>query len=118
MAKAHIETPDGVSVKLEGTPEEISTVLKEIKAKVEDTTAKKAKATGKRAGKTTFPSLAENLRKEGFFKKPRSLGEIRSRLKDLGHNYPLTGLSGPMRSEVKNQRLRRFKEKGKYVYAQ
>jgi len=116
MAKAYIETPDGVIVKLEGTPEEIATVLKEIK--VEDAPAKKTKASGKRSGKTTIPSLVENLREEGFFKKPKSLDEIRSRFKDLGHNYPLTGLSGPMRSEVKNRRLRRFKENRKYVYAQ
>jgi hypothetical protein len=118
MAKAHIETPDGVVVKLEGTPEEISTVLKDIKVKGKDAPAKKAKAGGKRTGRVTFPSLAEDLREDGFFKKPKSLGEIKSKLADLGHNYPLTGLSGPMRTEVKNRRLRRFKEKGKYVYAE
>jgi len=118
MAKAHIETPEGVVVKLEGTPEEISAVLKDIKVKGKGAPAKKAKATGKRAGKVTFPSLAEDLREEGFFKKPKSLVEIKSKLADLGHNYPLTGLSGPMRTEVKNRRLRRFKEKKKYVYAQ
>jgi hypothetical protein len=118
MAKAHIETPDGVVVKLEGTPGEISTVLKDINVKGKDAPAKKAKASGKRAGRATFPSLAEDLREDGFFKKPKSLGEIKSKLADLGHNYPLTGLSGPMRTEVKNRRLRRFKEKGKYVYAE
>jgi hypothetical protein len=121
MAKAHIETPDGVSVKLEGTPGEIATVLKEIRAKAKDAPAHKAEASGKpirRSGKVTVRSLAEDLRNEGFFKKPKTLGEIRSKLADLGHNYPITGLSGPMRREVKSKRLRRFKEKDKYVYAQ
>jgi hypothetical protein len=80
--------------------------------------AKKAKGTEKRAGRVTLPSLFEDLREDGFFKKPKLLGEIKSKLADLGHNYPLTGLSGPMRTEVKNRRLRRFMEKKKYVYAQ
>jgi len=62
MAKAHIETPDGVSVKLEGTPEEISAVLKDIKVKGKDAPGKKAKATGKPAGRATFPSLAPGKR--------------------------------------------------------
>jgi hypothetical protein len=121
MAKADIETPDGVRVKLEGTPEEISAVLKDIKIRGKDAATPKAKAAAKpaqKSGKVTVTTLAEDLRKEGFFKKPKTLGEIKLRLADLGHNYPLTGLSGPMRREVKSKRLRRFKEKGKYVYAQ
>lgn len=122
MAKAHIEGPDGVSIKLEGTPDEISAVLKTVKVGASKDRAgevHKAKASRKAAsGRVTVTSLAEDLRNEGFFKKPKTLGEIRSRLADLGHNYPLTGLSGPMRGEVKGKRLRRFKEKGKYVYAQ
>src|ERR1700728_1468594 len=99
MAKAHIETPDGLSVKLDGTPEEISAVLKDIKMKAKDGPAPKGKATGKPArnvGKVTVTSLAEDLREEGYFKKPKTLGEVRSKLADLGHNYPITGLSGAM----------------------
>jgi hypothetical protein len=121
MAKAHIETADGLSVSLDGTPEEISAVLKNLKIKARDEAAPKAKAAGKPArkgGKITVTTLAEDLREDGFFKKPKTLGEIRSKLADLGHNYPITGLSGPMRKEVKSKRLRRFKDKGKYVYAQ
>lgn len=118
MAKAHIEAPGGVSVDLEGTPEEISAVLKEIKVKAADAPAHKAKASRKSSERVTVASLAEDLRSEGFFKKPKSLSEIKSRLSDMGHTYPLTGLSGPMQTEVKRKRLRRFKEKGNYVYAQ
>jgi hypothetical protein len=122
MAKAQIEGPDGVSIKLEGTPDEISAVLNTVKAGA----SKNGRRAGQRtraskkvaSGKTTVTTLAEDLRNEGFFKKPKTLGEVRSRLADLGHNYPLTGLSGPMRREVKGKKLRRFKEKGKYVYTQ
>jgi len=69
-------------------------------------------------GKVTIPSLVEELKTEGFFKKTKTLGDIRKRLTELGHNYPLTTLSQPMREEVRKRRLRRFKENGKYVYAQ
>ena len=117
MAKAHIETADGVILKLEGTPAEIAAVLKEVKVKPKAGTTEKARASA-RGGKVTIPSLVEELKNEGFFKKTKTLGDIKKRLADLGHSYPITGLSGPMREQVRKKRLRRFKEKGKYVYAQ
>jgi hypothetical protein len=117
MAKAHIKTTDGVSVKLEGTPAEIAAVLKEVQPKPKSGTTGKANAK-MRGGKTTISRLVDELKNEGFFKKTKTLSDIRRRLGDMGHSYPLTGLSGPMRKEVRKKRLRRFKEKGKYVYAQ
>ncbi len=116
MAKAHIETSDGLSVKLEGTAAEIAAVLKEgkVKAKADTRGKSKTKTSG---GKVTIPGLVEELKNEGFFKKTKTLGDIRKRLAELGHNYQLTALSGPMRVEVRKRTLRRFKEKGN-VYAQ
>jgi hypothetical protein len=118
MAKAHIETLDGVSVRLEGTPAEIAAVLKDIKVKASPASAQKSKGVKASSGRATVPGLVTELKGEGFFRKPKTLGEIRSRLADLGHNYPLTALSGPMRDLVRGRTMRRFKEKGKYVYAQ
>ena len=46
------------------------------------------------------------------------MAEVKKRLADMGHTYPNTALSGPLRTEVRKRRLRRFKDKGKYVYAQ
>lgn len=117
MARAQIETPDGASVKLEGTPAEIAAVLKELKVKPKADGTVKAKTKGK-GGKVTIPSLVEELKHEGFFKKTKTLGDIKKRLGELGHNYPLTTLSGAMQGEAKKRRLRRFKQDGKYVYAQ
>lgn len=115
MAKAQIETPDGVSVKLEGTPEEIAAVLKEVKAKAERIGKGKRIEKG---GRVTIPGLVQELRNEGFFKKTKTLGEIRTRLGELGHHYPVTTLSGAMQGEATRRKLRRFKQDGKYVYAQ
>jgi hypothetical protein len=96
MAKAHIQTPNGASAKLEGTPAEIAAVLKEVtvEAKVDTSGKSKIKTRG---GKVTIPGLVGDLKNEGFFKKAKTLGDIRKRLAELGHNYPLTALSGPIR---------------------
>ena len=117
MAKAQIESPDGVSVRLEGTPAEIAAVLKQVKAKAKAEATGKAKTRG-RVGKVTIPTLVEELKNEGFFKKIKGLGDIKRRLGELGHHYPITTLSGAMQGEAKKRRLRRFKQDGKYVYAQ
>ena len=117
MAKAHIQTPEGVNIKLEGTPAEIASVLKDIKGsgKTENPAKRKSQSKGDRV---TVPSLIEELRAEGFFKKAKTMADVKKRLADMGHTYPNTALSGPLRGEVRKRRMRRFKENGKYVYAQ
>jgi hypothetical protein len=117
MAKAQIKTTDGIIVKLEGTPAEIAAVVKEVKTKLEAGASRTAKSKAT-SGRITITTLVDGLKTEGFFKKPKTLGDIKKRLADLGHTYPLTGLSGPMRKQVRKKSLRRFKENGKYVYAQ
>ncbi len=120
MAKAKISFPDGSVVNLEGTPDEISAVLDNHKRRSGAAAPTKASGRTKKAqaNKVTIPALVAELKNEGFFKKPKGLGEIKTRLGELGHHYPLTTLSGAMQTEAKHRQLRRFKEKGKYVYAQ
>lgn len=117
MAKAHIQMPDGVSIQLEGSPAEIAAVLKDIKSRSKTERGGTTKAKPKSA-KVTIPNLVDELKTEGFFKKTKTLGDIKKRLGELGHHYPLTTLSGAMQGEAKKRRLRRFKQNGKYVYAQ
>jgi hypothetical protein len=61
-----------------------------------------------------------SLRDEGFFKSPRTLGEIRSELQMHGWTYPLTSLSGPVQKIVQKRELRRLsggdEKKGSYTY--
>src|SRR5260370_21458529 len=49
-----------------------------------------------------------SLRDEGFFKSPRTLGEIRSELQMHGWAYPITSLSGPVQKLVQKRELRRM----------
>lgn len=120
MAKAHITTPEGIDMKLEGTPQELAAVLKDLKRSsqtraVVKTEQNKAK---RQCGRVTVGRLIDELKDEGFFKQPKALGDVKKRLGELGHHYPVTTLSGRMQEHVKKRNLRRFKEKGRYVYAQ
>ena len=107
---------------MEGTPSEIAALLKELKItagvgrSIAGGTAIKGRRT--KSGKATVPSLLDELITSKFFVKPKGMGDIQDRLADLGHHYPLTSLSGPLQSHVRARKLRRFKQDGKYVYAQ
>lgn len=118
MANAQIQTPEGVKIKLEGTPAEIAAVLKDIKGKGKTEATGTKKKSHSKSNRVTLPSLMEELRTEGFFKKGKAMADVKKRLAELGHIYPRTALSGPLREEVRKRRLRRFRDKGKYVYAQ
>lgn len=121
MAKARIVTPEGTEVNVDGTPSEIAAVLKELKIggpPVGRTRAMPgAKSRRQKVGKVTVPGLLDDLIEEKFFTKPKGMGDVRDRMAELGHHYPLTSLSGPLQSHVRARRLRRFKKDGKYVYA-
>lgn len=61
-----------------------------------------------------------SLRDEGFFKGPRTLGEVRNELQMHGWTYPITSLSGPVQKLVQKRELRRMagqdKNSGSYTY--
>lgn len=122
MAKARIVTADGTEVNVDGTPSEIAAVLKELKIAGTSARGTAAAATPKprrtKSVRVTVPGLLDDLIHDKFFTKPKGMGEVRDRLADLGHHYPLTSLSGPLQSHIRTRRLRRFKKDGKYVYAQ
>ena len=121
MTQAKFTTLDGISIEIDGTPEELSAVLEKLRRDrgVEESSRRRPGAR-KTAGriKTEIPELIEALRNEEFFRQPQGLGAIRVKLGEMGHHYPLTTLSGAMQAEVKKRRLRRFKQEGKYVYVQ
>jgi hypothetical protein len=122
MAKAHIVTADGATVNLEGTPQEIAVLLKEMKMQPHTgaTKSKQAKSVlnSKISSKVAVGDLLDEMIADKFFKKPQGMGAVKAQLANMGHHYPLTSLSGPLRLWVRHRKLRRFKESGKYVYAQ
>jgi|SRR5579863_7998039 len=121
MAKATIKSKTGARITIEGTPEEVSNIVATIEnasvighAKGAIARAKAAKRNEKK--RESAADLIIGLREEGFFDKPKTLGEVVKALEERGFLYPLTSLSGIVLSLVKKRELRRTKKDGKWVY--
>jgi len=117
MANAKISMPGGVLVEIDGTPDEVAAVLEKLRTKQSSGTAhvepsQSAKSRGE------IPALISLLKAEEFFKTPRGLADVRGKLAEIGHHYPVTTLSGAMQAQTRSRSLRRFKQDGKYVYVQ
>src|SRR6266446_6426762 len=66
----------------------------------------------RRAGRAPSPTASGRilvLRDEGYFKSQRTIGEVREELSAHGWHYPVTSLSGPLQSLVRQQDLRRVR---------
>lgn len=116
MAKAQISFPDGTTVRLEGTPDEISAVVD---------SARKRQKTGRRSPSVKIKArsrplqlvdLIANLIDGDFFKKPKDLAGVKTALEEMGHHYPVTTLSGAMLRQVRKRNLRRLKQDKRWVY--
>ena len=120
MAKAHVTTPKGITIKVEGTPAEILAVVQDLERKEKEkgggspTAPRGAKGVSRRL---TLTGLLESLQDDGFFKQPRDLGSIKAALDAKGHFYPVTTLSGAVLGQVRKRNLRRLKnEDGRWSY--
>lgn len=60
----------------------------------------------------------EEMVGDGFFKKPKTIAEVKAELENRGHHIPLTSLSGPLQKLCQKKVLRRQKQNGKiYSYS-
>lgn len=118
MAKAQISFPDGTTVKLEGTSDEISGVIDRGRGKPEaKRRTSRAKITVKAASqRVQLVDLIANLIDGGFFKKPKDLAAVKGALEELGRHYPVTTLSGAMLRQVRKRNVRRLKQDKRWVY--
>ena len=115
MAKAQITTPQGIHVKIEGTPAEITEVVHDLETKSKKAAPERRRGKAKQ-GRVLLVDLIGSLIDGGFFKKPRDLGSIRTALAEMGHHYPVTTLSPSMLRLVRRRSLRRIKEQKRWVY--
>jgi hypothetical protein len=72
----------------------------------ERSVGKKKRPGPSRGGTQTY---VDELVSEGFFKKQKSIAELKGELENRGHHIPLTSLSGPLQRMCKERRLRRQK---------
>ena len=116
MAKAQISFPDGTTVRLEGTPDEISAVVDRGR-KTQETGRPSPR--GKVKARSRPPQLVDliaNLIDGGFFKKPKDLAGVKTALEEMGRHYPVTTLSGAMLRQVRKRNLRRLRQDKRWVY--
>jgi hypothetical protein len=97
--------------------------LNDLLSAADETPKPKPRATG-RATKQVSQKSAGNKRggpqryveemvEEGFFKKPKTISEVKAELENRGHHIPVTSLSGPMQKLCQKKVLRRQKPDGK-----
>jgi hypothetical protein len=71
-------------------------------------TSRSRAATEKTKPTRSGPSAyVRELIEEDFFKKPKTISNVKVELENRGHHIPLTSLSGPMQSLCKARELRR-----------
>lgn len=106
MAKATIKSKNGSQIYVEGTPEEVSKIIQDVKSREEKLEAIRSARTSR---KITATDSILNLKKETFFDKPKTMADIRNKLAENGLIYPTTTLSGILIGLVKRRELGRIK---------
>lgn len=103
-------------------------VLEELLSGGTSSVATPRARTGKSAGKagrgktTRQPrggpkAYVREMIEEHFFKKPKTITEVKVELENRGHHIPLTSLSGPLQQLCQGKELRRTRSDGKFVYS-
>jgi hypothetical protein len=80
-----------------------------------------SKAKTARAATNSGPKgYVETLISDGFFRKPKTISEVKGALENLGHHIPVTSLSGPLQKLCQQRLLRRQKlaNSGAYAYSE
>jgi len=126
MAQAHLTLPDGTKVNIEGTAEEVATLLTKFSGTLKPAESvgkpSRKRAPGRSAAKNQRPKqrgpkcLIEELIQEAYFKSKRTIGDVQKKLEEKGHIYALYSLSTPLLRLTRSKTLRRIKEKDGWVY--
>jgi hypothetical protein len=117
MAIAKIKTRVGTLITIEGGRDEIVEVVSLLKSFLLGGNSKQeSRKIEKLERRDTATDLIMELREEGFFNQPKSLGEIVDILQEKGYVFKMTSLSGTMISLVKKRLLGRKKINKKWQY--
>lgn len=121
MPKATIKSKAGATITIEGSESEVANILGTIERAATIGHVKEAVSRSKRAAKedkkrSSASDLIIGLREEGFFEKPKSLGDISKALEEKGFLYPVTTLSGVVLGLIQKRSLRRKKISGRWTY--
>jgi hypothetical protein len=121
MAKATIKSKSGAVITIEGTQAEVSSILATYErvatvGQVKEVVAKASSEKKEQKKRAAASDLVVELKEEGFFDKPKGLGEVSKALEEKGYLYPVTTLSGVVLGLVQKRLLGRKKLEGRWVY--
>ena len=117
MAKAHIKRPDGTTILIEGSPQEVGELIRKIEG--DKPTARKRHEPSRSHAKRPRASLSDlliSLVDGGYFKKPKDLAAVKTGLAELGQVYPVTTISPALFRVVQHRHLRRIKQDNRWLY--
>lgn len=120
MAKAQIITKTGTKITIEGDPQEVAAIVRQVQGMGPGLAGRPRAAPGaaRRAARqrATPTNLIVSLIDGGFFRKPKDLAAVRGALAEMGHHHPVTTLSPVLLRLVRKRQLRRMKEKNRWLY--
>jgi len=120
MAKATIQSKSGAVITVEGTDKEVSRIIALYDSSAGQTRRKSTEdasaAPGGETKRESASGLILELKREGFFDKPKSLGDVGAALEERGFLYPVTTLSGVVMRLLKDGQLRRKKIEKRWMY--
>jgi hypothetical protein len=127
MPKANLVLPDGTKVTIDGTTEEVATLLGRISGNPPTAPAvgpapKRRRATNSPkglspGGKAKGPKdYVRDLLADDFFKTKRGLRDVQKKLEEGAHIYAVTHISPALFRLVRDKELRRIKEEGTWRY--
>lgn len=121
MPKATIKSKSGAIITVDGSESEISKILSAFEqseqvVQVRQRVSKMKVERKEQKKRQSATNLLILLKEEGYFEKPKTLGDITRALEEKGYLYPVTTLSGVVLSLVKNKHLRRKKVEGRWAY--
>jgi len=128
MATANIDLTDGTKIVVEGTPDEIARVLELYRCGPSPVPRESASVSSRSERpqrlRRESPSRSRSgamqyiraLISDQFFAERQSISNVQSKLEELGHIYPLTHLSTPLRRLAQSKELRRLRQGRNWVY--
>jgi hypothetical protein len=120
MAKATIQSKSGAIITVEGTEKEVSKIIALYDSASAETSPVRVNESRESAAvdskRESASDLILDLKRDGYFDKPKSLGDISSALEERGFLYPITTLSGVVLRLLKQGQLRRKKIDRRWAY--
>ena len=119
MPKANFTFPNGATVNIQGSDEEIARIIKQISG---TTTTEPKKLKERKKNRSEKPTSSgplghvRDLAQEGFFAQKRSLGDVQKALEERGHIYAVTSISPTLVRLTRSRTLRRIKVEGNWNY--